>query len=449
MFSNIKKKLYINSIKQDAEGLQVNPVKRNLLSFVNFKVFKKYPDWQSLLKLISVIMQNKTMNDNTFSKKELYLKKQTNSIENACNAKENNSKLIDFYKKNVLCEQSKSARDQIFKQYTSKPDKKEFLEKHIENISKTPVEKMPNSSIVLNIIKDMALFPELYIDMDKNELSTLCEIIDQYDDISVYTGSSIGSGIAEKLKLPKMHGFVAIGVDSLYDGATFSGASDIKRTKMKLPSEFKKCLTDLMEMEKYDETKINEVKQSKFFDSYKIECLLNELGADEKIKKSFKKILHSWIRNRCFYTNELWLLPRSNMQITDTKDFISTMNKKLRQHKQDNCLDHIRHIFTRKAAVRKQVRKPSAIIKNYIAMERQKHNFDENRSIAYNSDERPIFKLIPIGSGAGNCNTMTRIIAGTANVNTASLANKIGSTTSEKLLKSFENSYIKPASTTD
>ncbi len=137
-----------------------------------------------------------------------------------------------------------------------------------DTLPRTPAEKL------FMIVKDIMIFPELYINFKDSVLRSLYQRLDESGQFQMYF-TSAGH-------IAKTHGSIAICCQELGDGIAVSGTGDPSRIKMNLPNDFKDALIKFLERSEVyfasteamrfgtKNTILVCLRENKFFDSYSL-----------------------------------------------------------------------------------------------------------------------------------------------------------------------------------
>lgn len=278
-----------------------------------------------------------------------------------------------------------------------------LIASHYDDTQTEPEEPNKLEKKLMQIIKDILIFPELYLDIAPEELEKLYAVIDAHKEFEILFTSHGNRG-------PKTHGTIAIGCTSLQSGMAISGAGDRTRIKMELPKEFLKRFLKLL---KHNDVTLNEEVQKQFgnkeqiiaifekaryFDSRAINILLsgcvvtpnsNDIKQEDiiEITKQFNSLIFKfdWKNEQVHAIHqELWTKPRSAQQFNDTKDFNKFYLTHLTERDKPQGLSALLHPITRRVAFRQQLHvKTSTALRNFLYFEQDKVLRDKKRSIDY------------------------------------------------------------------
>lgn len=303
-----------------------------------------------------------------------------------------------------------------------------------------------NQHFLFLIISDILIFPELYLDLDRNLFDKFCQAIDRENDLRVYFLSMT------RKKIPiKPHGAAVIGSYSLMKGVAAAGAGDPKRIKMVLPEKFKGDLQSYLAQDaillgedvKEKSSLLRLLKEGKHFDSYFLLTLLDrsyaltsspEAAAEKlSLQQELTKLIYSYkwdgLSQKNAIFQEAWSKPRSSQQNSDSNAFNSEYARYLESQqfpRWKQRVDHMHHPFTRSVAIREQKDvKPSTVIRNYLDFEFEKSLRDKNRTLIYNDENLPIirFQRLTLEKvGSANCSAVATALIDTM-PNNASIGN--------------------------
>ncbi len=327
-------------------------------------------------------------------------------------------------------------REMICLSLNSHDRRQSHLSDHLNKIERLAEisTNIPSEELLLTLITDIALFPEIYLTYEE-ELQPLLDLIDK-SDFKVYFASVTMSSPV------KSHGAVIIASPCLEKGVSLSAAGDTKRGRLKLPLQFRTQLANSLRQIKSEPTIIKKflgldtiLKQLEakdehghfstlFFDSLSMTQLVTEC-APELIEYYTESILYSPKYHIEFGLNDK---PRTSLQKKDSRRFNAlypTFLKEQTTSSFNRALGHIHHGFTRDVAIREQrSAAPSRCLKNWLNLTAHRLSVDESRTLTPgdNPGEWHFRHNTLTHEKGGNCNTISAFILGQPPI-TASMFN--------------------------
>lgn len=327
-------------------------------------------------------------------------------------------------------EDAQAKRKQFLQQLDAHDINKKVIEQHLERIKTLqalPIEARSAQDMLMAIVNDIAIFPELYLDYN-DELDHFYQLLDKNDCHVYYTS-------IQRFGPMKSHGCVAIGSPTMAQGIVFAAAGDPRRGKIKLPTDFRsRLIAQLQQLDplppqvvhKYGTKKeiIDLLKSCKSLDSYGMRQLLTHCEFKDLLQEYVNKIQFNMKYSQGF---ELWSKPRSGLQYQDTLRFNQHFPVFLADQS-ESCVTRpfssLHHVVTRHTAIRPQTHVASStVLKHWLAMTAHQKKIDEQRTLIYsNKSSFWKFDMSALSVRAGNCNTISTHLLG-ALPKTASIAN--------------------------
>lgn len=331
-------------------------------------------------------------------------------------------------------------RTNLLKELGAKDRGRGYITDHLNNIEqlkKTSPHDRNAHTMLITLISDMALFPELYFGY-KEQLKTLYRLVNKNDFHVYYTSIKMLGPL-------KSHGGVMIGTPKLQKGVSLSTAGDFTRSQITLPDEFKQKLINAIIQHEHipdaivsrfgvQEHLLNVLGSERFFDSYALKMLITHC-APELLDEYSNEIL------RCAkykVSSGLWDKPRTNMQNKDGDSFNQQFPTYLKEQRGDygfqRVLGHLYHGMTRAVAIREQRHVAvSTVLTRWLELAEYKEKQDSQRGLKFNKEnEFWNFVMNADSERGGNCNTGAAYLLG-ADPETASLFN-VGTTKARQMV---------------
>jgi hypothetical protein len=342
-------------------------------------------------------------------------------------------------------ESAQERREALLKQLDTRDLNKKVIEQHlkcIQTLLNQPEGARSSHDMLMAIVSDIATFPELYIDYDK-ELDPFYQLLEN-NDCHVYYTSIQRNGPM------KSHGCVAIGSPHNAQGVVMAAAGEPRRGKIKLPTDFKLRLIKQLQADTLhplivknygtSEAIVSLLNSKKPLDSHRLRQLLTDCKFENLLTEFVNKIQFNMKYSQGF---ELWNKPRSSQQLIDTHRFNQHFPVFLADQSQSALIRKIsslHHTFTRRTAIQEQAHvNCGTVLKRWLALSSHQKSIDALRTLAYNDKISFLkFDISALSASGGNCNTISTYILG-ALPKTASIANWGTTTGISVILPSIHN----------